>query len=343
MKRILLIATGGTIASTPSSEGLTPTSDAQHLLHQLPEPCHNCTVEGMTIMSVDSTNMTPERIARIAETIYEHYERFDGFVVTHGTDTMAYTSTALAYMLQNIAKPVALTGSMVALGAMYTDAKQNISDAIRFAEEGIAGIFVVFDGRVIIGTRAIKEKSSSTDAFRSVNFPRVANIKFGKIVYTEALTYQKNGAYLKQLTPDPSRPFTLRTAFDKRILIIRLFPGISPDIFEHIKTRYRGIIIEGYGTGGIPNLDPDLTQKVIELVEAGLAVVITTQCLEEGVDLSIYEVGRRLLSHDIIIPRDMNTECIAMKLMQALGMFTETADIKRYMETPIFGDMDSTL
>jgi len=337
MKRILLIATGGTIASATSEQGLFPAFDAQHLLERLPEPCHNCSIESISIMSVDSTNMTPDRMVQIASAIYDNYDSFDGFVVTHGTDTMAYTSNALTYMLQNIQKPVALTGSMVAIEAMYTDAKQNISDAIRFAEEGLPGVFVVFDGRVIIGTRAIKEKSSSTDAFRSVNFPRIANIKFGEIIYNEALSY---GDYRQRIAGDASQPLFLNTAMCTDIFVLKLFPGISPDIFDYIRAHFKGVVIEGYGTGGIPNLLPDLTSRVGALVDAGLAVVITTQCMEEGVDLSIYEVGNRLLDKNVIIPGDMNTESIVIKLMFALGNYQNSNDIKSFMETPVFGDMN---
>jgi L-asparaginase len=335
MKKILLVATGGTIASTESADGLAPAFNAEQLLAYMPEIKDLCQVEGISVMSVDSTNMTPPLMAKIAEAIYAHYHDYDGFVVTHGTDTMGYTAAALTYMLQNIKKPVVVTGSQVAIEALYTDAKKNISDAIRFALEDNAGIFVAFDGRIINGTRANKMKTQSTDAFSSINFPRIADIKLGKITYNNAMNY---GEHAKILDADPRTPFVLKEKLCEDVFLLKITPGIKADIFDYLKTHYRGVVIESFGIGGIPNQEPDIVAKLEELIQAGLAVVITTQCLEEGIDLGIYEVGRNLARHDVISGGDMNSEAIVSKLMWALGNFDTIDDVKYFMETPVFGD-----
>lgn len=335
MKNILLIATGGTIASSETEQGLTPSIDAQQILGFMPEIEQICHLSGVSLMSVDSTNMNPKLMIKIAETINESYDQYDGFVVTHGTDTMGYTAAALTYMLQNIKKPVVVTGSQIAIEALYTDAKKNLSDAIRFACEDILGIFIAFDGKIINGTHAVKLKTRSTDSFTSVNFPAVADIKLGKITYNSALSY---GDQWGRFETHVLKPFKLRTNLCEDIFILKIYPGIKPNIFDYIKENYKGVIIESFGIGGIPNEDHDIVSKVQELIKAGIAVVITTQCLYEGIDLDIYAVGQMLAKYKVIFAGDMTTEAIAMKLMWALGNFRDIKEIKAFIETPFFAD-----
>jgi L-asparaginase len=335
MKKILLVATGGTIASSETEQGLTPSIDAKQILSFIPEIEQICHLSGVSIMSVDSTNMNPKLMIKIAEIIKEKYDEYDGFVVTHGTDTMGYTAAALTYMLQNIKKPVVVTGSQIAIEALYTDAKKNLSDAIRFASEDFLGVFVAFDGKIINGTHAVKSKTRSTDSFKSVNFPTVADIKLGRITYNSALSH---GEHWEKFETHVLKPFKLRTNLCEDIFILKIFPGIKPDIFDYIKEHYKGVIIESFGIGGIPNQDHDIVSKVQELVKAGLAVVITTQCLYEGIDLNIYAVGQKLAKQKVIYAGDMTTEAITMKLMWALGNFDDIDSVKTFVETPFFAD-----
>ena len=331
MKNILLIATGGTIASSESDHGLTPSFDAEGLLALIPEIKNMCNISGTLIMNVDSTNMEPSMMIKIAVTINEEYRNYDGFVVTHGTDTMGYTSAALTYMLQNIKKPVVVTGSQIAIGALYTDAKKNISDAVRFAIEGIPGVFVAFDGKIINGTRAKKIRTRSMNAFESVNHPYVAEIKLGRITFNKDID--------EILGMDESTPFKLNVSLCTDIMVIKLFTGIEPKIFDYLKDNYKGVIIESFGIGGIPCRGGNILAKVKELVDAGVVVVITTQCIEEGIDLGIYEVGQELAKNAVICAGDMTTEAIVAKLMWALGNFKSICEIKQFMETPVFGDI----
>ncbi|WHH58866.1 asparaginase [Petroclostridium sp. X23] len=333
MKKILLVATGGTIASSESEHGLSPSFDAEGLLALVPEIKDICDISGKLIMNIDSTNMSPNMMIKIAQTIYENYHEYDGFVVTHGTDTMGYTSAALSYMLQNIKKTVVVTGSQIAIGALYTDAKKNISDAIRFAIEGMPGIFVAFDGKIINGTRAKKIRTRSMNAFESINSPYVAEIKLGKVTFNKDIH--------EIIKVDASKPFKLQTSLCTDIMVIKLFTGIKPDIFDFVKNHYKGVIIESFGIGGIPSQEYNIVEKVKELIESGVVVVITTQCLEEGIDLGIYEVGQELAKNAVICAGDMNIEAIIAKLMWALGNFENMDDIKYFIETPVLGDISA--
>lgn len=327
MKRILIIGTGGTIASKKHSLGLRPELGIDELIRLSSIPQDKCHLEGITIMNIDSTNMTPDRWFDIANCIKQHYEHFDGFVITHGTDTMAYTAAALTYIFQNLNKPVIITGSQYPITEEYTDAIQNLTDAVYFAMEDIKGVFICFDGDLIVGTRAIKVKTKSYDAFESVNFPIAARIKHQKVQYDNRVLDQF-------LQKNPTEPLEIRTLYNDRILVIKMIPGMHADIFDFIREHYDGVIIESFGLGGIPNNEYNINGKINELIEAGIVVVLTTQCLEEGVEYGIYEVGSQLPRDKVIIAGDFNTETLVAKTMIAMGSFKTIEDIKNYIETP---------
>lgn len=182
MKNILLIATGGTIASKNNGDGLAPVISSDELLSYIPEIKELCNVDAIQVLSIDSTNIQPEYWLLMVDAIKENYDKYDGFVMSHGTDTMAYTSAALSYLVQNVDKPIIITGSPKPIAEAATDAKKNLIDSFRFAvEDGVKGIFVVFDGKAIIGTRAKKTRSKSYSAFESINFPYAAYIDNSKI------------------------------------------------------------------------------------------------------------------------------------------------------------------
>lgn len=336
MKNILFIATGGTIASSISEQGLMPAFDAEQLLAFLPEIENLCHVTGISIMNIDSSNMLPRFMTQIAQAIFNDYDHYDGFVVTHGTDTMAYTASALTYMLQNLNKPVIVMGSQMTIDYEFTDAKQNISDAIRFALEDIGGVFVAFDGKIMLGTRTIKLKTKSTDAFASINFPTIATLKFGKITYNQELKYE---AYKNVIVQKEGLGLAFHPNLNEEIFVIKMFPGIKTEFFDYLKGHYKGVIIESFGIGGIPNHpEHNIVHKIKELIDAGVVVVITTQCLEEGIDLDIYQVGKELAQERVIYGGDMNTEAITMKLMWAIGNLGSVEEIKAFIEKPIQWD-----
>jgi L-asparaginase len=328
MKRLLLLATGGTIASVESKEGLVPGMSAEELLNYFEKSTLPVDVTCKILMNKDSTNMQPEHWITMAEAIASNYDQFDGFVITHGTDTLAYTSAALSYMLQGLDKPVVLTGSQVPISFKKTDAKKNLTDALRFACEDTGGVFIVFDGRVIVGTRAVKMRTKSYDAFESINHPYVASIKGNDVTYFWKPEVSEHKLIVdKSLCPD--------------VFLLKLFPGIKPEIFDYVKAAYKGVIIESFGNGGVPFEDRNLLPKIKELTEAGIAVLISTQCLEEGQDLYLYEVGRKVAQYDVIISGDMNTEAIVPKLMWALGKTMTISEVKQIIETSIAWDLST--
>lgn len=329
-KKILILATGGTIASSDEGNGLTPHYNVDDLLSFIPRAKKLCDIDGKMVMNIDSSNMTPICWVTIAEAIYNNYADYDGFVVTHGTDTMAYTSAALTYMLEGLDKPVVITGSQYPISQEHTDAVLNLNDAIHFACEEIAGAFVVFDGKLISGPRAMKVKTRSYDAFVSVNFPHIAEIKHDRIQY-------------KKFVIDRFRPSGSTLIFhpqlDTSVIVIKLFPGINPQIFDYIKNNYSGIIIESFGIGGIPFENVDIASEVGDMIREGMAVVMTTQCLEEGVDLDVYEVGKKIPKDGLIYANDMNTEATLAKLMCAIGRYDTVAEVKKMVESHIQYDM----
>jgi L-asparaginase len=326
MKKILLLATGGTIASVEGNEGLVPGLSAEELLHFLPESSHDIKIDCKILMNIDSTNLQPEHWVQIADAVHTHYHNYDGFVITHGTDTLAYTSSALSYMLQGLGKPVVLTGSQVPISFKKTDAKKNVADALQFACEEIGGVYIVFDGRVILGTRAVKMRTKSYDAFESINHPYVASVNKKEIKY-------------HWKPSETSKKISLNTNLCTDVFLMKLYPGMKPEIFDCLKSLYKGIIIESFGNGGLPFEGRDLLSKIGELIEMGIAVVITTQCLEEGEDLLLYEVGRKVAQHQVILSGDMNTEAIVAKLMWALGQTDSLKQVKEMIETPLAGDL----
>lgn len=327
MKRILLIATGGTIFSVQGKEGLAPGMTTKELISYLPETKHDYVIDSKILMNIDSTNMQPEYWVTIADTIKHNYQYYDGFVITHGTDTMAFTSAALSYMLQNLGKPVVLTGSQVPIKFERTDAKKNMADALRFACEEIGGVFVVFDGKVINGTRAVKLRTKSYDAFESINHPYIAYIDGSEVKYN------------CQVPSIKEMELKVDTCLCPDVFLLRLYPGMKPELFDYLKPLYKGIIIESFGSGGVPFQGRDLLPKIKELIDAGIAVVITTQCLEEGEDLCLYEVGRKVAQNEVILSGDMNSEAIVPKLMWALGKTDNLQEVRKIMENTIASDI----
>lgn len=323
MKNILFINTGGTISSSgEQGGGLTPTQSAEHIVAAVPELKDICTIEAMTLMSVDSTNIQPEEWVTIAQTVHEHLPHYDGIVIAHGTDTMAYTASALSFMLGALDKPVVITGSQVSVLAEHSDSRINIKDAFRTAATELSGVFVVFNGKIINGARASKVRTKSYNAFESINHPYIGYLEEDTIVYNEI--------------PESIRPtgHVYNDHYSPNVFLIKLIPGMQPDIFDAVKALgYKGIIVEGFGMGGVPFKEINLIDKIEELVKSGISIVVTTQCLYEGGDLTIYEVGQKVLEKGVIPCYDMTTEALTTKMMWVLGQTNTPAEVERMMAT----------
>ncbi len=329
MKNILLIATGGTIASKNNGEGLAPAISSAELLSYIPEIKELCNVDAVQVLNIDSTNIQPEYWLLMVDAIKENYDKYDGFVISHGTDTMAYTSAALSYLVQNVDKPIIITGSQKPIAEAATDAKKNLIDSFRFAvEDGVKGIFVVFDGKAIIGTRAKKTRSKSYSAFESINFPYAAYIDNNKITrFTKSDDVKDKIKFYDEIYPS--------------IFLLKLVPGMEPDVLDYIGEKYEGIVIESYGVGGIPFNDRrNFLNKLGNLTSNGKIVVIATQVALEGSDMGVYEVGMKALkNYSVLQAYDMTIEAAVTKLMWILSQSKNFNEVKEKFYTKINDDI----
>jgi len=328
MKKILMIATGGTIASKATSNGLSPQIAGEELLNYVPEINGICNVTAIQPFSKDSTNIYHKHWLELSSIIEENYEDYDGFVITHGTDTMAYTAAALSYLIQTSPKPIALTGSQKSAYLRDTDARNNLIGAFTFATDNNAhGVHIVFDNKVISGTRAKKTKTRSYNAFSSIDYPEIAVIRDGKVVYYINDKKPDNPTFYRELNPN--------------IFVIKMIPGMSPDIFNYLKNHYDGVIIESFGSGGLPMYEDDLfIEKIREFTEAGKTVVIGTQVEREGSALNVYEVGKRLSEiNGVLEIRSMTLESTVAKLMWILARENNQEEIENSFFKPVGKDI----
>ena len=313
MKKILMIGTGGTIASKPSADGLTPDLDSKQLIDSIPSISDICDVDCIQAFSLDSTNVRPEHWLILAEIITENYDRYDGFVITHGTDTMAYTAAGLSYLIQNSKKPIVLTGAQKPIGEEITDAKRNIIDALVYAvDEGSHSVVIVFSGAVICGTRARKNFSKRFMAFGSINFPELARVEDGRVIRYVPEPYSGETVFYDNLNAN--------------VGLLKLTPGMRNDVMRYAIDRYDGLVVESFGVGGLPEYS-DFYQQIKRAVERRKLIVMTTQVPNEGSDLSVYRVGSILKnSLRVLEAHDMTSEAVLAKLMWVLG---ETDDFDR--------------
>jgi L-asparaginase len=344
MKNILYLSTGGTIASTHGSGGIVPTVGAGAMLELVPSVKRLCRIDARSVMSVDSTNMQPEDWSVIAKAAFEGLAEFDGVVVSHGTHTMAYTASALSFMIRNPGKPIVFTGAQVPVDDEGTDAKRNLADAFRVACEPIAGVLLVFNGTIALGCRVTKARAKHTDAFASVNAPPVGSVMGGKVrFYDEGrvsgrATGRPGGGSPDRRAP-PAVP-SLLPGVCPDVFLLKVFPGMNPGIFDALPALgTRGVVIEGYGIGSLPFLKRDLLPGVKRLLERGIAVAITTQSLFDGTDLSLYEVGTSCLAMGAIEGRDASVEALVAKLMWALGQTADVDEVRRIMAANLAGEV----
>lgn len=329
MKKILMIATGGTIASKNSGAGLAPALTSKELLDCVPEIAQVCLADTVQPFNVDSTNVYFTHWLEIARIIEERYGDYDGFVVTHGTDTMAYTAAALSYLVQNSPKPIVLTGSQKSVYLRDTDARRNLIDAFCYCvDDGASGVNIVFDGNVILGTRAKKTRTRSYNAFSSIDFPDIAVMRDGKPFY-----------YIKEEKPRQAPEFY--RALNGNVFVLKMIPGISPKIFDYLAENCDGLVIESFGSGGLPNYENDeFFSRLKKFIARGKAVVCTTQVEREGSALDTYEVGRKLLScGNVMEAQSMTLEAVVAKLMWALANAEDEEGVRKLFATPVRHDI----
>ncbi|WP_297072677.1 asparaginase [Thermococcus sp.] len=325
--RILIIGTGGTIASTKTERGYKAKLTAREILKLARISGNGVSIDTRDVLNLDSTLIQPEDWVTIGKAVYENIDEYDGIVITHGTDTLAYTSSALSFMLRNVPIPVVLTGSMLPITEPNSDAPRNLKTTLTFAINGFPGIYVAFMDKIMLGTRVSKVHSLGLNAFQSINYPDIAYVKGNEIVV-------RHRPDIPQGKPafDPS--------FDPNVVHVRLTPGLSPEVFLAISENVHGIVLEGYGAGGIPYRGRNLLEAVSK-VAPEKPVVMTTQALYGGVDLTRYEVGRRALEAGVIPAGDMTKEATLVKLMYALGKTRNVNEVKEIIEKNIAGEISS--
>lgn len=327
MKKLMILSTGGTIACTQTAEGLIPTLSADDILAYAPGAKKLGQIETKTILNLDSSNIQPEEWRLIAQAVYDCLADYDGIVILHGTDTMAYTASMLSFMLRNVNKPVVITGSQLPVGHPQTDAKQNLMDALVTAASGIAGVIVVFDRQIMLGCRVAKVRTTSQNAFESINRQPIGRVRAG-------------GVRLIAPPEPPKGEAMLDDAIEPNVFLLKLIPGTRPEVFDDIaRLGYRGVVIEGFGLGGLHCLRRNLLEGIQKLMDANVAVLLTTQCRYEPSDPAVYETGRLALELGIMQAYDMTSECAVTKLMWVLAHASSPAEVRQMMYHSFCGEI----
>ena len=325
-KKILLLTTGGTIASVPGGEGLVPHRSGvmERELEQL-RTYYSITVQD--VMCLDSSNIRPEEWQLIAQTVFEQRQGYDGIVISHGTDTMAYTASAVTFMLPDIDLPVVFTGSQLPLTDMLSDGPDNLRTAFAMAASGCPGVFLAFDRKVMLGCRAVKVRASGFSAFESVNARYAAQVSNQGLVIDPQVLPKFQGQ--SRLRPDISR----------EVFLLKLTPGLNPAVFDMLAAMgYKGIVIEAFGLGGMNVLHRGL-RGIRRCVEDGVSIVVTTQCLYDSANLEVYQVGNKLLELGVIQGRDMTSEAAMTKLMWAIGQGMDPNQIEALFGKSLAGEI----
>ena len=325
-KKILLLTTGGTIASLPGGEGLEP-QRSEVMERELTQLRTYYDITVLDAMCLDSSNITPGEWTQIAREVFQHRRGYDGIVVSHGTDTMAYTASAVTFMLPDIDLPVVFTGSQLPLADMLSDGPDNLRTAFAMAAAGHPGVYLAFDRKIMLGCRAVKVRASGFSAFASINARYAGQVTgHGLEVDKSVLPKFKGEA---RLCPELSQS----------VFLLKLTPGLNPAVFDMLAAMgYKGIVIEAFGLGGFNMLGRGL-RGIRRAIEDGVSVVVTTQCLYDSSDLRVYQVGNKLLDLGVIQGRDMTSEAAMTKLMWAIGQGYDQARIAELFKTNLAGEV----
>lgn len=334
---ILLIYTGGTIGMKAGEDGVLHPFDFSQILSQVPELGRFACKIDYKVFSplIDSSDVEPGLWSELARVVEENYENYDGFVVLHGTDTMAYSASALSFMLENLSKPVVFTGSQLPIGATRTDGKENLVSAVEIAaarrEDGsavVSEVAIYFGSKLLRATRSTKVNSENFEAFSSPNLEPLAQVGIN-IRYNDAL-----------LLPASNEPLKVHTVLDTRVSILKIHPGITPAVVRDILLGQdtRAVIIETYGAGNAPS-KPWFLDIVRQACAQGKVLVNVTQCLSGEVNMDLYATGRSMKLCGVVTGHDSTTEAMLAKLFFLLGEGLSNDDIKALLEKPLRGEI----
>lgn len=337
-KSLLIVYTGGTIGMIldPQTAVLRP-FEFDNIVDEIPELKRTSLQLSSYTFSppLDSSNVGPPTWVKLANLIEENYSRFDGFVVLHGTDTMAYTASALSFMFNNLKKPVIFTGSQLPIGSLRTDAKENLVTAIEIAaalnghNPVIPEVAIFFQDRLFRGNRVTKHNAEEFKAFRSFNYPALAEVGIHIRFNYEAI-----------LTPESRGAFSVFRDLDTRVAVLKIFPGISKELVSAVLgiEDLRAIVLEVFGSGNAPNHKWFL-DSIRQAINRGVIVVGVTQCAEGSVEMDMYQTGKSLLKLGVISGYDSTTEAAITKLMVLLGKNRGTSEIIRDLNRSVRGEI----
>ena len=333
MNKVLILHTGGTIGMTRTENGYQPDGDyfRKAIMHM-----DSLRAEGMpewdfmeTDPLLDSSRMSVEEWNMIGTFIADNYESYDGFVILHGTDTMAYTASALSFMLKGLKKPVVLTGSQIPLCETRSDGRDNLITSLIIAGEAkVKEVCIYFGGELLRGNRATKFSADGMHAFITPNYPVLASAGI-------AIRYQE-AAFRK---PEDV-PFECRLFENIPIGVLKIFPGLHASVFSSVMTRdLRGIVLETFGSGNLPYDEDELLGLLRKADEKGIVVTICSQCLQATVDPHLYEAGSVLAKSEAVSGRDMTTEAAVAKLYYLWSTRKDPAEVRKYMRMDLRGEL----
>ena len=333
-KKILIVSTGGTIACSESENGLVPTATAEAFLAYLPDRMTgDFDISLLDLFQLDSSSIGPSHWIQMAEAIRSRYDEFDGFLITHGTDTMAYSASALSFLLAGARKPIVLTGAQLPADVPGSDGPSNLKTAFQAFYTGFTGVMVAFCSQLIRGCRASKLRTHSFNAFESINVPPL-------------MDFSSNDHGYQPPSPTPA-PATAAELFgtepfraDSRVGLLKIYPGMPPQMITAMaQLGFRGLVIELFGIGNFPAEDQALMDALHSLADRDMILVTKSQCTYEPSDSDVYAAGRQLAQLRPISAKDMTTEACVTKLMWALGKTTNTEQVRQLFMNNIAGEI----
>lgn len=337
--RVLLIYTGGTIGMNRNkSNGALEPLDFGHLLSNIPELRLFDTLIATYQFNppIDSSDMSPDRWTALAHVIADNYDQYNGFVVLHGTDTMAYTASALSFMLENLSKPVIFTGSQLPIGQLRTDGKENLITSLEIAaarnpdgSARVPEVGIYFNGHLLRGNRTTKQSAEEFNAFESYNYPHL--VKAGVHI-----TYHDE----RMLKPNPSKPFKPHFKLDNSLFILSLFPGVREDHIQHILSlpNIRSVVLRTYGSGNAPK-SPALLKALEQGTKNGKIIVNISQCMQGYVEMFRYDTGFQLQEAGVISGYDSTVESAITKLMHLQTHYDNPEQIRSLMQQSLRGEI----